>query len=455
MQLKLVLALGAVVHDDTFSLRTDAIRWIYEAQTWMSEPKFKARLDIQTLQTNLLLLLAQERVGVRSDPMWIGLGAVQRKAMMMGLHRDPIHLPPRTLFAAEMRRRLWNTIIELSLQSSLTCGGPPLFTVEEFDTAPPANYDDDQLLADESTPKPINEYTQTSVSVALRQALPARLAAIKFLNDFSSSAKYQDVLRLDAELRTAYRSLVTTLQSHRHSGTNRSSTEFEHRAVDVLIHRYLAALHVAWFRPALQNIEYAFSRKVAIDASVRIWHALLSPVQQDDVSLRRLATCSSGFYPSLLQHASLMVTMELRAQVTEDQGLSPTPLRPDLVEIMEAAMPWCLQVIEAGETNIKGYILATLATAQLEGLRQNLEKEAIAGKLFDSISVIIKQCMVILQQSIEALGGQAEEQNVEPDPVDRLEDWSFMASDLMFTPGSADPMMWMMDGGVNSGPALW
>lgn len=67
MQLKLVLAIGSAICDDKYTLRSSALQWVYEAETWVSEPKFKSRLDIQSLQTHVLLLLAREVVGIGGD----------------------------------------------------------------------------------------------------------------------------------------------------------------------------------------------------------------------------------------------------------------------------------------------------------------------------------------------------------------------------------------------------
>lgn len=146
VKVKLVLALGAVTYDETFSLRTCAMQWAYEAQTWLTEPKFKPRLDIQTIQTNVLLLFAQERLGIIGDSMWIAVGGLVRRAIYMGLHRDPARLPDRTILACEMHRRLWNTISELNLQSSLGSGGSVFMSMSDFDTLSPGNFDDQQLL---------------------------------------------------------------------------------------------------------------------------------------------------------------------------------------------------------------------------------------------------------------------------------------------------------------------
>lgn len=426
MQLKLVLALGAVTFDELFSMRSLAVHWIYEAHSWVSEPKFKSRLDIQSLQTQLLLLIAQEKVGVSGDPMWISIGSLIRKATFMGVHRDPTHLRPRTVFAAEMRRRLWNTILELALQSSLNCGGPVLLGLSDFDSSPPQNFDDDQLVSDESVAKPEDEFTQSSVSIALRKTFPQRLAVVRFLNDIASTGKYDEALQIDAQLRHSYKYLVKTLQTHKHSNSGAVPSQYEHRAVDVLIHRFLAALHIPYFSLAIKGTDYAFSRKVVVDSSVRIWNVVFPPDGNKDDDLTKLAVCSSGFYPVLMNHSALLVTVELHALLAEEEGLSPTLLRPDLLAILSNALPWCHKLIEAGETNIKGYILTTLLAAHLEASRLGLSMEDKGAMLVQAASKTVQTCIPILQGMIEALGGEQDEPTQQP--FEELEDWGFMVS---------------------------
>jgi hypothetical protein len=187
IQLKLVLALGAIVYDEKCSLRAQAMHWIYEAQTWLSSPSFKSQLGIQYLQMSILLLLARELADVGGELVWISAGSVLRTAIYIGLHKDPAQLQRMTHFECEMRRRIWNTVLEMNLQFSLMSGGPCLMSMEDFTTDPPSNFDDEQLTAAESTARPDNVFTQTSVAIALRKTFTARLAIMKFLNDVSST----------------------------------------------------------------------------------------------------------------------------------------------------------------------------------------------------------------------------------------------------------------------------
>ncbi|KAL1897913.1 hypothetical protein Sste5346_003765 [Sporothrix stenoceras] len=146
VQLKLVLAIGFATHRDHIALRTRAVRWFYAAQAWFAEPEYKAHLTMQVLQIHMLLLFAREATGIGGALIWISVGDLVRSAVYMGLHRDPDRLPKRmSRLAAEMRRRLWNTILELVVASSLDAGGPAMLSVTDFDARPPSNIDDEAL----------------------------------------------------------------------------------------------------------------------------------------------------------------------------------------------------------------------------------------------------------------------------------------------------------------------
>jgi len=438
VQLKLVLAIGASLYDRRFSLRTLALRWVHDAQVWVSGPKYKSRLDIQSLQTHILLLIAQERMGDGADSVWISAGALLRKAVYMGLHRDPARLPPGTAFTAEMRRRLWSTILELTLQSSLTSGGPPFFSLGDFDTAPPGNFSDDQLMAGNQetagdlVPQPQENFTEVSLSIALRKTIPQRLAVVKFLNDLSSSGAYEETLRLHGELREAYKTLGRTLQLFSGSGTRPARSHFQIQMVEFIMHRYLSALHLPYFGLALHETAYAFSRKVVVDSSLKIWRAACSAStsslsfmaidqqphgagqaapssapssDEHDELLPRLATCSAGFYPTVAIQAALLIAVELRTQLQEEEMfLGPAMLRPDLFSVLSEAKAWCLRVLEAGETNVKGYLLISLVAAQIEVLMRGLGQTEMAELLVKAAENVEERCWPILQEIHTALG---------------------------------------------------
>ena len=406
-------------------MRTSAIRWVYEAQMWLSGPDLKSYLSIQSLQTNILLLIAREIAGVGEGTIWISVGSLFRTAVFMGLHRDPIRLPKRSTLITEMRRRLWNTILETTLHSSMTCGGPVLVSLSEFDTEPPGNFDDEQLGLEDPVPEPIENHTQASIAIALRKTFPIRLAIAKFLNDLGSHGTYEETLRLDAELRTAYKVLCQTLQ-RRSSNIQPGS---EARLVDFIMHRYFSALHTPCFHLALHETAYAFSRKVVVETSVKIWHAAL-PTSSD---LARLATCGQGSFRTTVLQASFLIAMELEAQLREEAGLGPVTLRPDLLTVLDDAKVWSLRCIEIGETNIKGYLLIRLVVAQIECLLRGIENGKPSQLLIDAAEEAKEKCLAILEEkAAQGHTGGITDTAQAPDPFysselpQPLEDWDFM-----------------------------
>ncbi|KAM5382586.1 hypothetical protein ACJZ2D_002376 [Fusarium nematophilum] len=442
VQVKLVFALGATTYDDIFTLRASAIQWIYEAQTWLSEPEFKSRLGIQYLQTDILLLLAREMVAVGGEPPWIAAGSLLRTAVSMGLHRDPVHLSKRTKLVSEMRRRLWNTILEILLQSSLSSGSPPLISLNDFDTEPPDNLDDDQLVVDDPSSRLEKDFTQVSIARALRKTFPCRLRVAKFLNDLESPGTYEETLRLDAELRASYRALSQILQACK-SSSGRSPTEFELCAVDFIMRRYLSALHLPFFGPSLTETSFAFSRKVIVETSFKIWCTAYPPSATDVDSnspafpssrdeFARLTACGFGFFRTVAWQASLIIAVELRNQLQEEESLCPGPIRSDLLGVLKDAKTWTMRCIEAGETNIKGYLGISLITAHIQGLMRRLTKDEMIKSMVKGAEEAEETCFSMLEQAAARCEIGEVSRGIDQIPLsiglDLPEDWEFMVS---------------------------
>ncbi|RJE26878.1 Transcription factor [Aspergillus sclerotialis] len=463
VQLKLVLSIGAAMYDDRFSLRASAILWIYEAQTWISGLDFKPRLNIQFLQTSLLLLLARQIVGVDEGFIWISVGELIRTAIHMGLHRDPLYLPKRTTFIGEMRRRLWNTIIELTLQTSMESGGPPLISLDDFDTHPPGNFDDDEIMAENSMSKPEEIFTQMSIALALREMFPLRLVIAKSLNGIGDYSAYEETLRLDTELRKLYKSVCQTVQRRGFSSAS-SPSQFQIRTLDFLIRRYQLALHMPFIAPAMHETAYAFSRKVVVESALKIWsivypsssvmvassHGEAAPSGADD--LVRLAFCGSGPFRTTSIQACFLIAAELKTQLQEDDSLGPVTLRRDLLSVLDDAKNWNLQCIEAGETNIKGYLFMCMIAAQIGGLVQGLQKDQFPEVLVKAADDAMARCLPLLEEKVaqnQDTSGLSYDGMVDTPSdafLDLIGDWNFMIPDNEFGSGAIEPTNWVYNG---------
>lgn len=440
VQLKLILAIGATLYDFTFSMRTEATRWVYEAQSWLMSPAFKSKLGIRFLQNNILILLARELVDVGGELIWITAGAVVRSAVYMGLHKDPVQLRDMSVFDAEMRRRVWNTILEISLQSSLVSGGPCFITLDQFDTQPPGNFNDEDLEKENPTPKSSDHYTQSTVAIVLRQTFPARLAVVKFLNDLFSAGTYEETLGLDQHLRSTYKEARQKLQSY---GTGSWSVplRFELQAVDFVLQRYRSSLHVPYFSASLHEATYAYARKTVVDASLKLWSlAGSSRTLTNDPSfiynegdLQRLCRCGSGFFRAFAFQSASLLGVELRALYQED-SISEISIRPDLINIVDDAADWYLNCIRGGETGIKGYMLLSILSAQIDALKRHVPKSDIPLILAQASEVAEGQCLPLLE---ELAGCKEANEDVDPfanidfqDSAGLLEDWDALMADV-------------------------
>lgn len=472
VQLKLVLALGAVTYDDTCSLRPTATVWIYEAQTYLSEPVYKSRLGIQNLQTRVLLLLAQELIDVSGDAVWIAAGPLVRMAIAMGLHRDPSHLPHMSIFQAEMRRRLWNTILEVTLQTSLLSGGPPLLAACDFDAEAPGNFDDEELLLGESAaPRADAELTDTSVARALRLTFPVRLRLAQSLNDLSPDVdRYEDTLRLDGEVRKALKAMRLSLQQCSAPSSPSTRHHFAVQAAELIMDRALSSLHAPFFAASLKEAGYAFSRRVLVDTSLKIWCAVWPssaiatagrpappppppsppnpvpagvPTGAGAGLFSRFVLCGGGFFRTAAFRAAFLAGEELRSQLRENAGLLgaeawllPLPVRADLLAVVHEAAAWSLRCVEAGEVSVKGCLVGAMLGAHIEGLRRGLGKEALNRSMVSAAEEMMETCLRVLEAMALKTGTEVEADVAEAVDADRhvvtpsrvVEEWDFTVS---------------------------
>ncbi|KAI0892064.1 hypothetical protein F4806DRAFT_489117 [Annulohypoxylon nitens] len=416
--LQLVMAIGSTTYDERFTLRKSAIQWVYEAQFWLMSPIPKARLNLTGLQVMLLLGFAQQAASVGQDLVWISVGDLMRTAMYMGLHRNPDKLPKMTPFASEMRRRLWNTILELALQTSMDSGGPPLICFQDYDACAPANYNDDQLI-DNDVPaitNPPEQFTDMSVALALRVTFSARLAVARSLNEFDSQHTYEDVLSLHGQLANAYKSLSQYLQKFTFS--DRQPTEFQRRFIEFIVRRYFMALHLPYFGPSMVEPTYAFSRKTVVETAAKLWltvfpTAALNPrpypcppdgpeaISADADDLARMTTCASGIFRLILSQVSMSIGLELKSQLQEDDGLGPPTPRVDLFNILRDSAFWIFGRVTIGETNIKGYMFTAALIAQVEGLVNGLKGPDLTSAVIKSGTEAIREGFNILKQRAE------------------------------------------------------
>ncbi|OBT56538.1 hypothetical protein VE04_03240 [Pseudogymnoascus sp. 24MN13] len=187
VKLLLVMSIGGCFYQgpDSTHYRVESKKWIFAAQSWLSTPFEKAKLHMSTIQIQCLLIIARQYCSISGDVVWIAAGTLLRTAMQMGFHRDPASLPKIGILQGEMRRRLWATIIELNIQSSIGSGMPFLITEQEWDTAPPANIDDVEISEATNNPSLQSQDRVTQLNINMVD-LPLRLALLLLHRPFAA-----------------------------------------------------------------------------------------------------------------------------------------------------------------------------------------------------------------------------------------------------------------------------
>lgn len=390
LKVLLVMSIGSSLYDhgcaDASIINTElAHQCIYEAETWLGGPLEKDRIGITGLQIQCLTILARQIFSIGGDTVWVTMGSLMHAAMQLGLNRDPKHLPlDISCLEAELRRRLWATILDLAVQAALDSAMPPRISLDEFDAEPPANINDDEL--DESTTvvqsHPRDVFTSTSVQITLLESLPIRLRIVQQLNGLHSDLTYQHALDLSAQLTDAVRTAHSAMQDLQ------SATVFHRNLLDYLIRRFMIPLHYSFSNQARTNPLYYYSLKLSTDTAIA-----LTQLQHDDddddnndsnanergdnsrAFFARLVALGGGLFRGGVRGAITALTLDLLTRVQE-QRLDGTlarhaPHREPAKRAVRDLIALSEERVRLGETNVKGHMFLCMILAQVEAIEKN------------------------------------------------------------------------------------
>ncbi|KAJ4989782.1 hypothetical protein SVAN01_04812 [Stagonosporopsis vannaccii] len=397
LKIMLVCAIGVPFHTgiDQPQLRVSCAKWIQAAETWLAAPHAKSRLNMAGLQIQILVILAKQVCSVEGDHIWIHTGSLLRTAMYLGLHRDPSYFGKINTFHAEMRRRLWATVLELTAQSSMDTGMPPLISVQDYDTKPPSNVNDDDFCEQDESPlniRPLSACTDCSLQIAVVESLPLRLEIIRLINNLRFDLSYAKCLGLGHQLTEMCNSKTNIFKEALKDGAG--ITPFQIKLVDSLVRRFVLGLHRPYFAKAKDDPRFHFSRKICLESSLMIFAPATTPVAGvvDDWSL--MTYRAVGFFKALILYAVSTIYYELHMQIEEhrDNSTFTAPLISDGSEQQPFSLPPQSQTlynalvkayhtsmlrIRNGETNAKGVVFFACAVARVDAMVAGADAEAM------------------------------------------------------------------------------
>ncbi|KAK8017780.1 hypothetical protein PG993_014106 [Apiospora rasikravindrae] len=345
---------------------------IFEAETWLGGPLEKDRICITGLQIQCLTILARQIFSIGGDTVWVTMGSLIHAAMQLGLHRDPKHLlQDIQCLEAEIRRRLWATILDFAVQAALDSAMPPRISMDDFDAEPPANINDDEL--DESTsavqPHPKDVFTSTSIQITLLEALPIRLRIVQLLHGLHSNLTYQQALDLSAQLIDAVRTAHSATKDHD------GATVFHKTLLDYLIRRFMIPLHYPFSNQARTNPMYYYSLKLT-----------RRPRSPDGSRsfFARLTALGGGLFRAGVRAAITALTLDLLTRVQE-QRLDGTlarhaPHRAPAKQAVRDLIALSEERVRLGETNVKGHMFLCMILAQVEAVEEEEDGVAVEAR---------------------------------------------------------------------------
>ncbi|XRM46330.1 hypothetical protein ABZX51_009370 [Aspergillus tubingensis] len=394
--------------------------WISAVTTWLAAMTSHAQLNLDVIQIKCLLLLAQQATAQDGDLASLASGSLLREALLMGLHRDPCNFPNVSPFWAELRKRLWLTIIELELQASLYSGIPLAVSWDEFDSPLPSDIDDEDITIDSLHLPPSrqsNTLTRTSFQIALAQTLETRIAISKMVNRVRLSATYNnEVTTLSERLTTGLaqapadlRDDTSTSPSPNESSVN---TEFRRSFFLFLHYRSLLALHRPFFlqftETQLDQESFIFSRRVCVQTSLALLSQLerfphhhhhhpnnsqpSAPLPNNDNQFSpHIHHLKGGLFRDDLFHAAATICFELRLQTRSHDRVFNIPFPgTSISKYMDQSVYYQrLALFESVENTIRYF----------EG-KVRVEKRAT--KMFSILMILF---MVVRSEMAAAAGG--------------------------------------------------
>lgn len=257
----------STVKDDVFvgdstADRDSASNLIETCEMWLNRQPRK-RLTLPFFQLQCLTVLAKRANCVKLKQDWLTTGDVVRLALAAGMHRNPSLLATGRIseYEKEMKKRLWYTIAELEIQSSLDSGLQSSLTSLYFDTPAPSNLHDEAFTLETNkmpASRPIEHFTAASfLNVALR-SLPLRIHLTKLLNDPSNILQYSDVLHYDDQIT----SILAELPTWTHPQASIPSA-----LLGLQLRQFLLVLHKPYAKEASFNKRFMHSFTTSVEAA--------------------------------------------------------------------------------------------------------------------------------------------------------------------------------------------
>jgi hypothetical protein len=181
--------------------------------SWSRGLKSRDKASLHSLQVSTLRMLVHHERPLSVEETWSNSGSLLRLAMAGSLHLEPD--PRDGILECEQKRRLFATLLELELASSVMCGMPTMLIPDEFTCRPPSNLNDDEIAENTIELPPSRNtdfWTDTLCQFVLASSLRQRLEAYRLATKPSPSINYDEVISHARQLESVLQTLPSPLR---------------------------------------------------------------------------------------------------------------------------------------------------------------------------------------------------------------------------------------------------
>lgn len=419
----MVFTTPKTVNGHKWSLWRQAQQWVYAAQWWLSGPTEKATHNVQALQVFCLLLIARQVHGMGNCPS-LSPASLLSMAMQMGLHRAPQNFPNLSHCQAEIRSRLWATVVELYLSSLLNHSTPLTIDFEAIDAKTPYNLNDSDLTDDPVPMEPQvpgNKATATSIQLLLLKSQKLRVRAIQVLSDVRMQASYETVVDLANQLRAACTEVAAFFQAHS-SYYGPETASFHRKYIDTYLRRHILLLHRPFMLQAQKDPRFYLSRKMCLESCTIMasyTDAVDFPCDKLDDFSALMVHGSGHFRGGLSLDVIVTLALELITQLQEDDP-SPAPkqaaydparelaraAREPIIRRLEHIQDQLYQVIALGNPSLKRYGIISALLGYIKALESGRNTKTA---IYEAVKVCLKNCLGILRLNLSTYQSLAQE----------------------------------------------
>ncbi|KAI0969690.1 hypothetical protein F4678DRAFT_437931 [Xylaria arbuscula] len=197
-----------------------------------------------------------------------------RLMLKMGLHRDPSRLPRITPYQGEMRRRMWNLIVQIDLMVSFHLGLPCMIHGIESDTALPRNLLDSDFDEDSTELPPSRPMTDyTPLTYPINKARVARgFGLVARLSHSLTLPTYAEIMRVDARIQDVWSTVPAFMKVKPLSEcvTDAPMLVIQRFGLASLYQKSRCVLHRRYLVDPRRLKEHDYSRRTCLEAAVAL-----------------------------------------------------------------------------------------------------------------------------------------------------------------------------------------